>query len=287
MRSFGDFIQLSRPHFLVGGVLMFGLGAATAGSVAAAGYVVGQAMVTCAQVTAHFVNEFADVEPDRDVRNRTWFSGGSGVLVGRLAPVVAWRAALVSSTLAVMLAGALVVRSPAAAGLGLLALLVSWGYSLPPIRLLGTGWGELATTLVVVGLVPMIGSLSQGGSVTAQLAWSIAVLVPIHMAMMLAFEVPDLATDAAAGKTVLAVRIGRQRTEYALLGLLALGGLVAVVAAIVTNTAGIAVWSVGVIAPMTVVIAAALRRDRYSMLTMGAVATLAGVGAGLLVTALS
>ena len=283
MGSVGDFIRLSRPHFLLGGFLMFGLGAATADGLVAAGYVLGQTMVTCAQVTAHYVNEYADVEPDKAVQNRTLFSGGSGMLVSSLAPTVAWRAAWVSTALAVVFAGALVVHSPAAAGLGLLALAVSWAYSMPPIRLLNTGWGELATSLVVVGLVPLIGSLSQGGPLTAELAWSIAILVPVHMAMMLAFEIPDLVTDAEVGKTVLAVRIGQRWTEQAILALLALSALVAVVGAAVIGRPGVALWSWGVLMPTAAVVSYALRTERHGLLTLSAVGALAGVGGGLLV----
>lgn len=96
-----DFIRLSRPHFLLGGALMFGLGAAIAGRLDVRGYVLGQTMVTAGQVTAHYVNEYADVEADRGVEHRTWFSGGSGVLVeGRLVPAVALRAAIVTSGVA-------------------------------------------------------------------------------------------------------------------------------------------------------------------------------------------
>jgi hypothetical protein len=88
------FIRLSRPHFLVGGFLMFGLGAATAGSIGVADYVSGQILVTSTQLTAHYVNEYADVEADRHVQHRTFFSGGSGVLANE---VLSARTALYAS----------------------------------------------------------------------------------------------------------------------------------------------------------------------------------------------
>ncbi len=222
------FVRLSRPHFLAGGFLMFAMGAVTAPGGSVGHYLAAQFMVTSAQLTAHYVNEYADIEADRVVAHRTWFSGGSGVLPdGLLDPRVGLTAGRVTSLLAIAAAAAVASYSPGAAVLGLAALAVSWAYSMPPIRLLATGWGELATSLVVAFLVPLIGALAQGGGLTARLLWAVAIMVPLHVMMMLAFEIPDLASDADLGKSVLAVRIGLDRTVRLMGGLLAAAGLVA------------------------------------------------------------
>ncbi len=282
MDSLWAFIKLSRPHFLIGGVLMFALGAAAAGRVDPFAYALGQLMVTAAQVTAHYVNEYADIEPDRAVARRTLFSGGSGVLVGGgLRPAVALRAARVASVVAVGTAGALMFVNIVAALLGLAALAISWSYSMPPLRLLGSGLGELAASAVVAGLVPLIGALSQGGTITGRLLWSIVIVFVLHFAMMLAFELPDLETDAAAGKRVLAVRIGRTRTR-ALISLLVLGAGGLLIARSSSSSAG-REW-VAVVAgfPAAALMLAAMMRDRAGLLTGAAVATLVLTAAGLL-----
>ena len=85
MISLMAFLRLSRPHFLMGGVLMYAVGVAQGKAIGIATYLLGQAMVSAAQVTAHYVNEYADVEADRLVKNRTMFSGGSQ---GRLSAMV-------------------------------------------------------------------------------------------------------------------------------------------------------------------------------------------------------
>ena len=54
-----SFVRLSRPHFLLGGFLMFWLGARSVSTFDTSGYVLGQAMVTSAQITAHYLNEYA------------------------------------------------------------------------------------------------------------------------------------------------------------------------------------------------------------------------------------
>lgn len=83
---------------------------------------------------------------------------------------------------------------------------------MPPIRLLGTGWGELATSLVVVVAVPVIGWAVQQAPASVALWWAVGILLPVHMAMMLAFELPDIESDTAAGKRVLGVRLGETRS---------------------------------------------------------------------------
>jgi 1,4-dihydroxy-2-naphthoate octaprenyltransferase len=283
MRTVSAFIQLSRPHFLLGGLLLFAVGAFSGGEVDGTRYVIAQIMVTAAQITAHYVNEYADVEVDRHVTNRTFFSGGSGVLTADIFdPLVARHAAVVTSAITVSVAAIVATFSVPAAVLGLVTLVISWLYSMPPVRLLGTGLGEVATSLVVAAAVPLIGSLAQGGPQSASLCWSVAVLVPIHLAMMLAFEIPDLETDAAAGKRVLAVRIGRPRT-IRLMALLAItAATIAAVAGLTGAIAASASWGILVGGVPSLIAAEGLRRNNYPILTGAAVATLAVVSIALL-----
>ena len=283
MDSLWAFIKLSRPHFLIGGVLMFALGAATTGLFDPAAYALRQVMVTAAQVTAHYVNEYADVEPDRAVTRRTLFSGGSGVLVdGSLRPVVALRAARVASLVAAGTALALMSVNVPAALLGVAALAISWSYSMPPLRLLGSGFGELAASAVVAGMVPLIGAFSQGGTITGALMGAVAIVFLLHFAMMLAFELPDLETDAIAGKRVLAVRIGLSRTRVLItLLVLAAGGLLMGWGSAHAEPGSA---RVGILAglPAAVVMLVAMARDRAGLLTGSAVAAVVLTAAGLL-----
>ena len=283
MRTVTAFIRLSRPHFLLGGVLLFAVGAFSGGKVDATRYLIAQIMVTAAQITAHYVNEYADVEVDVHVTNRTFFSGGSGVLTAQVfEPIVARRAALVTSAIAVGAAAVVATYSIPAAALGLASLAISWAYSMPPLRLLDTGLGEIATTLVVAAALPLIGSLAQSGSLPASLWWSIAILVPIHFAMMLAFEIPDLDTDAKVGKRVLAVRVGRPSTIRLMALLVIAAGTVAAVAGLVGAIAPLSAWGVSAGLVPVWIAAQGLRRNNYPVLTAAAVAALVVVGIALL-----
>jgi 1,4-dihydroxy-2-naphthoate octaprenyltransferase len=180
-------------------------------------------------------------------------------------------------------AAALAWSYPYAALVGLATLAVSWAYSMPPIRLLGRGWGELATSLVVAMAVPFIGVAAQGAAPSSLLWWSTAALVPVHAAMMLAFEIPDLQSDAAAGKRVLAVRIGLSATQTSIV---ALYGLAAAAVGVGWLAAGLQSEHVlGAVAaiPGAVLVTRLMHGDRYQWLTAAAVGTFVLTALGLLV----
>lgn len=284
--SFRAFLSLSRPHFLAGGVLAYALGAATATPITVDRYLAGQLMVTAAQLTAHFLNEYADRFVDVGITNRTVFSGGSGVLLtGQIDARMALRSGQVTSAVTIITALAVLTVSPAAAALGLGALCISWVYSMPPIRLLGTGWGEAATTAVVIGAVPLIGATTQGGTPTSTLWISMAVLFPVHFATMLVFEIPDIESDRAAGKRVLAVRIGRRAAEV-LIGLAFLVGAAILAAGVLLGgLRQAALFSFIAVVPGWLALRA-IRSDRYSLATVSAVATLVFTIIGLTLGAL-
>lgn len=263
---------------------MYALGALAAGVTDPGAYIVGQIAVTASQLTAHLVNEYADVEADRLVVNRTLFSGGSGVLVsGELERRSVLAAAIGSTAISLSASVAVGISHPIAGLLAAATLAVSWGYSMPPVRLLGTGWGEMATSIVVVVAVPSIGAEIQG-SLTTGLWWAMAALLAIHLAMMLAFELPDLRSDREAGKQVVAVRLGRRATETLIVTLLLIGFAIA---------AGAALWhrpSMGWIllgAPVAALAVAAMARQRHGLLTAMAVAALVTSTAGGIVATMA
>src|SRR6185312_13522547 len=111
------FVKLGRPQFLVGGFVLYGLGA----SLAAAGgapldgwrYGWGQLCVTATQLMTHYANDYFDLEADRANRTPTRWSGGSRVLPdGALRPGVALAAALVLGFGALGATVALAMRAP-------------------------------------------------------------------------------------------------------------------------------------------------------------------------------
>ena len=215
-----NFIKLTRFPFLLGGFLLYALGAAAAArmgfTINWASYLLGQVVVVSIQLMAQYLNEYYDIEGDRlGANNRTWFSGGSGILpAGGISPLTVRTAARICALIALLTGLFASILSPWMIPVVLLSLLGSWFYSGPPLSLMSSGWGELTTSLIVALLVPLAGYCMQGGFPSGKL-WLVSVpLVLVHAAMLISFEIPDHAVDLSIGKKTLAVRLGLQGAAW-------------------------------------------------------------------------
>ncbi|HJZ45880.1 MAG TPA: prenyltransferase [Roseiflexaceae bacterium] len=252
-------LRMGRPHFLLGGLLLYWLGVTMALSRGVPlnvwALLWGQAAVTAIQLMTHYNNDYFDFAADLANASPTHWSGGSRVLPkGLLEPGVAlWIAiALAASALGIALVLALMVRPGVLTFLLIaVALLLAWSYSAPPLRLHSRGVGELSTALVVTGMTPLVGFYLQ----TGQLGLALLGVVPLccmQFAMLLIIEFPDAVGDAAVGKRTLVVRLGGASAArlhalallaaYATLPLLVSIGLPLLVAASVGLGAPVAVW---------------------------------------------
>src|SRR4029079_15198671 len=89
------FVRLGRPQFLLGGFVLYGLGAAVAVAGGAPffwrGFVLGQGAVPRIQLMTHYANDFFDLAADQANTTPTRWSEGSRVLAtATLSPRVAW-----------------------------------------------------------------------------------------------------------------------------------------------------------------------------------------------------
>ncbi len=223
------FIRLSRLYFLAGGIIQYLLGL---GIVRYLGFnldwrvaALGQACVTTLQLGTHYFNEYVDAPADAENPLRTPFSGGSGMLAeGKLDRRVALTAGKVCLVLlAVFVAGIYTLGHlyPAVIGVMGFALLASVYYSMPPIQLESSGWGELVTGIVVGGLVPVFAYLLQTGSLHPLMVLSVAPLTLHGIALLFAVEIPDYPHDPQHGKRNLLVRLGLKRGVWVYAALLA------------------------------------------------------------------
>lgn len=246
--AFAAFARLTRPKFLIGGLLGGALGTSIAaferGGVDWSAYALAQATITALHLMVHYSNDYFDRHGDA-LAVRTPFSGGSGALVdGSLAP----RVALVAATLclAAGLAGAAVLGAAGhgpAAWIALCIALLAWSYSAPPLRLLGRGLGELDTTLVVAVLVPLCAYAAQAGWPDLRAVAGTLPGAGAMFAMMIGVEYPDVEADGATGKRTLVVRLGRERAPA-----LAYAGLASIPAGAAAALFAGAPASVGILA---------------------------------------
>lgn len=215
------FLRLSRPLFLLGGVLNYALGLGIARylgvSIEWNLALLGQLWVSSLQLATHYLNEYFDYPGDALNPQRTPFSGGSGVLgagPGQLRPVVALAAAYSMLTLTALVTLTLLLQGALSPLVSLLLLLIALGavlYSVPPVRLASSGYGELTTVVLLANLLPALGFALQAGELHRLLALSTFPLTMLTFASMLALEFPDYASDLRVDKQTLLVRLGWQR----------------------------------------------------------------------------
>ncbi len=267
-----SFIRLTRVVFLLGGFLLYALGAAAAARAGLAihwpAYLLGQIVVTSIQLSAHYANEYYDREVDRlAAHNRTWFSGGSGILpTGAISPAAVRTAAFVCAALAVVSGVLAGIHSPWMFAIVALSLPGSWFYSAPPLTLMSSGWGELTTSLIVVVGVPLAGYVMQAGPPPAQF-WPVCLpLLLLHGAMLIAFEIPDFNVDRSLGKRTLTVRLGPPRAAGLAGGLIACACLSLVVLA--RSTGAPARWMLWTL-PLAIIQMLLLRRAVQSPTRLG------------------
>jgi 1,4-dihydroxy-2-naphthoate octaprenyltransferase len=220
-----NFIKLSRVQFLLGGLLLYALGAAAAARMGFtlnwARYLLGQGIMTSIQLMAQYLNEYYDFEVDSlEGNNRTWFSGGSGILAtGKISPAAVLTAARICAVIAILAGVLAVYLSPWMIIIIGLSFLGSYFYSSPPITLMSSGWGEITTSIIVALMVPLAGYCMQGGFPSAELWLTCIPLILIHAAMLMVFEFPDREVDLLVAKKTLTVRLGLRGAAWVIDGL--------------------------------------------------------------------
>lgn len=212
-------LRLGRPLFLAGGFLLHGLGVAMALYEGARLNLVvllwGQLAITGIQVMTHYGNEYFDLAADQANPTPTRWSGGSRMLAeGYVAPSWALRVALGAGAVGLLATLILVFRLPVASGalpLLLLAWVLAWEYSAPPLRLHSRGLGELTGAVLITGLTPLVGYYLQAGRLSLLPFLAIVPLGIFQFVMLMLIEFPDADGDAAVGKDTLVVRLGGAR----------------------------------------------------------------------------
>lgn len=184
-------------------------------------YLLGQAWVLLMQLSAQYFNEYFGIiqtpslprKPEESASAP--FSGESGALgPGRLPPAIALWGGIsclaVTASLSALLFRSL-GQSYAAYLVMFLMFLGACLYSLPPLRLSSSGYGELVITVLVANLVPAFAFLLQTGELHRLVAMSTFPLTALHLAMLLALEFPSYATDLKRERQTLLVRLGWQQ----------------------------------------------------------------------------
>jgi 1,4-dihydroxy-2-naphthoate octaprenyltransferase len=254
------FVRLGRPLFLLGGVLLHGLGSVIALSTGVelnvSALLWGQVAVTSIQLLTHYSNDYFDLAADAANPTPTRWSGGSRVLAnGYVDPRIALATALSFGLVAFitsLLLAFIVQTGPLTLPLLLIAVILAWSYSSPPLQLNMHGLGELTGALLITGLTPLVGFYLQSGQLERLPFLAVFPLCCFQFAMLLAINFPDAEGDAAADKHTLLFFLGPSVTvrlyliilsaAYVSLPFLVLLGLPALVAIALLAVSPLALW---------------------------------------------
>ena len=156
----------------------------------------------------------------------------------QLRPAVLLQVALVALTAAAVLALLLILRergNQTAQIFLFLIFILSFFQSVPPLRLVYSGYGEILQAILITNLIPALAFTLQYGEPHRLLAMITFPLTFLHLAMSLALSLPRYATDVKFQRQSQMSRLGWQRgmnlhnililLAYVVLGLAAVFGL--------------------------------------------------------------
>jgi 1,4-dihydroxy-2-naphthoate octaprenyltransferase len=216
MNSKHSLLKVARPQFLIGGLALYALGGLWAVLLGAPfspiRFLLGYLAVISAQLAVHYSNDYFDVGSDRP-GGETFISGGAGVLIRHpeLREPAKWIAlglTLFSMSMALLLMR--LYSSPfSLLAFVILANLIGWFYSAPPLRLSSRGLGELGYALVGGFLTPSVGYLVMNGKLDLYGIFFIIPLTLYGLASIVTLEIPDVEDDRLANKRNWIVRGGR------------------------------------------------------------------------------
>jgi 1,4-dihydroxy-2-naphthoate octaprenyltransferase len=145
---------------------------------------------------------------------------------------------------------------------GLLGLIVGWGYSAPPLRLNSRGLGEIAVAIGFGVLTPLGAWLVQ----TQQLSWyPIVISLPLALLVMNVLYInqfPDYAADKQAGKHHWVVRLGLNKAP--LVYQTSIGLALTLLLLLIFNQT-LSAWSLFSVLPLGFGIAAERQLVRYAL----------------------
>lgn len=218
---FVEFIQNSRPLSLLVGMLLYALGV---GIVVYRGervdwgiYWIGQACVTMLQLSSSYLLVFYDRLQEAPRRRDPGANKPRPQPDERAARNVYLLAGFTTLTIGAMLTVLLIGRgvlSPASYVILGLAFLFAFFYSVPPLRLVYSGYGELVTAVLLANLTPAFASLLQIDELIEVLGVITLPLTILFLAMTLATSLENYYQNIKAGKQNLMIRLGWQRGMF-------------------------------------------------------------------------
>jgi 1,4-dihydroxy-2-naphthoate octaprenyltransferase len=236
-------IHYARPWSLLAGIILYAMGGGIVHylgfSINWPVYFLGQAVVTLLLISSYYLKAYYDLLDQPLKRRRPKVDPEEDEDV----PVEVPRPVVLQIAITTLSVGAVVTVLLLAQGVFNLATLIIMGvaffvsffYSVPPLRLVYTGYGELIQAFLITNLVPTLAFLFQTGDFHRLLVMLTFPLTMLYLAMTLALSLPSYIEQMRQNRDTLMMRLGWQRgmfmhnllifIAYLLLGMAALFGL--------------------------------------------------------------
>jgi 1,4-dihydroxy-2-naphthoate polyprenyltransferase len=213
-----NILKLARLYFSIPCFLIFSAGSLfailTGAHFSIGRFFLGYSTLLAAQLAIQYSNDYFDYEADLK-NTRTVFSGGSGVLIKNpglkiAAKWIAIALMFISISLAVIFV-IIFKYSFLFIGLMILANLVVWFYTAPPIKMAYRGLGEAAIIFNTGFLLPLLGFYTIKGNFTREIFIFIIPFIIYGLNFAVNVELPDFEADVLADKKNLISFFGRNK----------------------------------------------------------------------------
>jgi 1,4-dihydroxy-2-naphthoate octaprenyltransferase len=218
MRRISFLLTLSRPLYLLGSILLYSLGGGIARYIGVTiqwnVFFLGLGWILLIQLGGFALYDY--FEPVKNIGDISGSTSKNKIqntaqekadTLTRLLVCYSCLAIAASFTVLLMRWSRL---SPIAGILMATAFLGGVFYSLPPIRLSVTGYGELVAAVVFANIIPALAFSLQNGGLHRLIAMTTFPLTPLLLAMIIAFQFPTYSSDLKYGKRGIMVRMGWQ-----------------------------------------------------------------------------
>lgn len=220
---FSAFWRAARPWSLLAGVLLYALGGGIANYL---GYIIdwpvywiGQGAVTALQLSSFFLREYFDLAgqepfaapPPRRPRTTPEEDDGVPAPPARVSFLqLGYTAITVAAVLTALLVGIRALNLPALLFLSL-SFALAIAYAVPPLRLVYSGYGELAMSILQANFFPALAFLLQSGEFHRLLALLTFPLTFLYLALTLARSLQTYMEDLRRERRTMMARLGWQR----------------------------------------------------------------------------
>jgi 1,4-dihydroxy-2-naphthoate octaprenyltransferase len=212
------FVRLSQPQALLVGVLFYAMGGGIAHymgqSINWTTYWLGQACATMLQLSIFYLKAVYDLpinenhsagKPDEGGKD-----GGESTYSRSALLLLSTTTLTIGAVITVLLFANGTLNTSSLMMLGL-AFLISFFYSVPPFRLVYSGYGELALSFLMANFFPALAFLLQVGNLHRLLAMTTFPITALYLAMLLALSLEGYAADEKFHRKTLMIRLGWQR----------------------------------------------------------------------------